>query len=228
MPGAGPGNFIIFFARPDIGKTTNCVYEAAGYASQGLKVVYFANEEPAHRVYLRLVCSYLEMSQSDISLDIPTAQAAFSKIKENVTMLDCVGMSIAEVDAYCAKHKPDVVFLDQLDKFTIGGSYSNNHEKLGDIYVYTREIAKRNNCLIWGITQCSAEGEGMAEITYSMIAGSKTGKAAEADLIMGLGHDPNLAGEYSRTIKISKNKLPGGYHGSHTVTILPDTATFIG
>lgn len=227
IPGAGPGNFIIYFARPDMGKTTNCVYEAAGYALSGLKVAYFANEEPAHRVYLRLICSFLEQTQTEIEDDIEAAQRAFSAIVENITVLDCVGMSITEVDAWCAKHKPDVVFLDQLDKFSIAGNFSRGDEKLGDLYTFTREIAKRNSCLVWGITQCSAEGEGLARITYSMIAGSKTGKAAEADLIMGMGRNPNMAGgENLRTIHVSKNKLPGGFHGDHVVTILPQIAGF--
>lgn len=229
VPGAGPGNFIILFARPDEGKTSVSVFEAAGYADRNLKVAYFANEEPAHRVFLRLICSYLGMTQEQVSEDIKGAQKRFAKIAPNIQMLDCVGMDIASVDAYCAQHNPDVIFLDQLDKFGISGNFSRGDEKLGDLYTYTREIAKRNNVLVWGITQCSAEGQDMDRIHYSMIAGSKTGKAAEADLIIGVGHNPNMPGmENSRTLNISKNKLPGGFHGAHTVRIIPEIAGFIG
>ena len=42
--GAGRGNFIILFARPEAGKSSYAVYETVGYLREGLKVAYFGNE----------------------------------------------------------------------------------------------------------------------------------------------------------------------------------------
>ena len=49
---------------------------------------------------------------------------------------------------------------------------------------------------------------------------SKTGKAAEADLIIGIGRNPNSDTENKirRTLCVSKNKI-NGYHGEPVCTL---------
>tara|TARA_R110002167_G_scaffold41590_2_gene126930 strand:- start:90 stop:521 length:432 start_codon:yes stop_codon:yes gene_type:complete len=128
-------------------------------------------------------------------------------------MIDGVGMAIEQVENWVLKHKPDVVFVDQLDKLSVSGSFNRGDERLGRLYTLAREMAKRNECLVYGVTQCSAEGEGKTKLDYSMMSGSKTDKAAEADLIIGIGKS-SLTGEEDmyRTLTISKNKI-NGWHG---------------
>jgi hypothetical protein len=128
-------------------------------------------------------------------------------------MIDGVGMAIEQVENWVLKHKPDVVFIDQLDKLSVSGSFNRGDERLGRLYTLAREMAKRNECLVYGVTQCSAEGEGKTKLNYSMMSGSKTDKAAEADLIIGIGKS-SLTGEEDmyRTFTISKNKI-NGWHG---------------
>ena len=217
--GAGRGNFIILFARPEAGKTSYAAYETAGYLREGLKVAYFGNEEPINRIYLRTVCSMLEKSTDDIRGNPDQCSADFEQYKDNLHMFDCVGMDIADVDAWAAKHKPDIIFLDQLDKFYIKGQFSRGDERLGELYNYGREIAKRNKCLVWAISQCSADGEGLNSIDYSMLAGSKTAKAGEADLIIGIGKNTQLTdNDEVRQFNISKNKI-NGWHGHFAVML---------
>jgi hypothetical protein len=49
---------------------------------------------------------------------------------------------------------------------------------------------------------------------FDMMENSKTGKAAEADLIIGVGKRQDMGGEENmdRSLCISKNKI-NGYHG---------------
>jgi hypothetical protein len=224
--GAGRGNFIIVFARPEVGKTSYMCYETAGFLKQGLRVAYFANEEPAFRVYLRLLCSYLEEGVPYIEANKRAAIEKFNTVRENLWMNDCVGMSITDVDAWVGSHRPDVVILDQLDKFNISGNFTRGDERLGELYTYAREIAKRNDCLVYGVSQCSADGEGLQKIDYSMLAGSKTAKAGEADIILGIGRNPQLHGENDhRMFNISKNKI-NGWHGEVGAVLNRLTATY--
>jgi hypothetical protein len=213
IPGAGRGHFVILFARPEAGKTSFSAFQAAGYLKQGLKVAYFANEESAKRVYLRILCSALEQTEADIRLDVAGAKKKFLEYSDNLVMIDGVGMAIEQVENWVLKHKPDVVFIDQLDKLSVSGSFNRGDERLGRLYTLAREMAKRNECLVYGVTQCSAEGEGKTKLNYSMMSGSKTDKAAEADLIIGIGKS-SLTGEEDmyRTFTISKNKI-NGWHG---------------
>ena len=212
--GAGRQHFVVLFARPEAGKTAFSVYQAAGYLQQGLKVAYFANEESAKRVYLRLLCSALEKTEADIRTSIKESKKEFKdKYAHNLVMIDGIGMGIEQVEDWVIKNKPDVVFIDQLDKLSVSGSFNRGDERLGRLYTLAREIAKRNDCLVYGVTQCSAEGEGKSKLDYSMMAGSKTDKAAEADLIIGIGKKAQMnEEEMIRTFSIPKNKI-NGWHG---------------
>jgi hypothetical protein len=76
-----------------------------------------------------------------------------------------------------------------------------------------REIAKRRQCVVIAISQASAEAHNRDHISFDMMENSKTGKAAEADLIIGIGNrasnDPT---NNSRILNVSKNKITG-WHG---------------
>ena len=68
-----------------------------------------------------------------------------------------VGTSMEEADEFIKLNKPDIIFMDQLDKFRIKGEYSRGDEKLKETYVLAREIAKRNGALVWAVSQASNE-----------------------------------------------------------------------
>ena len=94
------------------------------------------------------------------------------------------------------------------------------------IYTGAREIAKRNNCCVIAVSQASADGQGKFDLTFDMMEGSKTGKAAEADVIIGVGHRDKLdTDERIRSLAISKNKITG-WHGQLVCTIVPELSRY--
>ena len=101
----------------------------------------------------------------------------------------------------------------------VDGKFNRGDEKLKEIYLQAREIAKRNKCLVWGVSQASAEADNMREVEYRFLDNSKTGKAGEADLIIGIGKRNDDAGRNGlRHLCISKNKQ-NGFHGTIDVMI---------
>ena len=211
VPGVGPGTFGIMFGRPNAGKSALGVYEAAGHLLDKRKVGYFGNEEPADRLYLRMIQSLIEQDVHYIRDNTDIVKAEFAQYIPNIRVMDCVGMSIHAVDAWVKKNKPDVVFLDQLDKFYVEGSFQRSDERLGRLYEFAREIAKRHKCVVWGLCQASADGDGLKTLDMSMMAGAKTSKAAEADIVLGIGVAGHIPGgtDTSRCITICKNKING-------------------
>jgi len=126
---------------------------------------------------------------------------------------------------------PDVVILDQGDKVHIGGSYSASHERLRELFKNLRELAKRRNCAIITISQASAEAKGRTRLSPFDMEGSKIGKAAETDLIIGIGK--HEAGDIddseidnSRYLTVSKNKL-SGWHGTIICNIEPEVSRYV-
>ena len=214
--GIGGGNLMIAFARPETGKTAFWVSLCAGpngFAEQGAKVHAFINEEPAIRTQMRAISCYTGMTREEIIQEKDIAKRIWSEIKDNISMFDTVDWSIEDIDSHCEKHKPDIIVIDQLDKINVTGTFARTDEKLRKIYTNIREIAKRRECAVIAISQASAEADNRNSISFSQMENSKTGKAAEADLIIGIGKnitsDPS---DRTRTLCVSKNKI-NGYHG---------------
>jgi replicative DNA helicase len=214
--GIGGGNLMIAFARPETGKTAFWVSLCAGpngFAEQGAKVHAFINEEPAIRTQMRAISCYTGMTREEIIKEKDIAKRIWAEIKDNISMFDTVDWSMEDIDLHCEKHKPDIIVIDQLDKINVTGTFARTDEKLRKIYTNIREIAKRRECAVIAISQASAEADNRNSISFSQMENSKTGKAAEADLIIGIGKnitsDPS---DRTRTLCVSKNKI-NGYHG---------------
>ena len=215
VPGLDRGHFGIIFARPETGKTTFISFLAKKFLEQGFTIAVWGNEEPAVRTKLRIIQSYFEVTREELYKGKDEfAEIWLEQINNRLHVLDCVGTTIQEIDDWCKINKPDIIFIDQLDKVKIAGKYNRGDEKLKEIYLQAREIAKRNKCLVWGVSQASAEAEGMRNVEYQYLDNSKTGKAGEADLIIGIGKRNDDQGRDGlRHLCISKNKQ-NGWHGS--------------
>jgi len=214
--GIGGGNLMIAFARPETGKTAFWVSLCTGpqgFAEQGAKIHAFINEEPAIRTQMRAISCYTGMTREEIIQEKDIAKRVWSEIKDNVNMFDTVDWSMEDIDSHCEKHKPDIIVIDQLDKINVTGTFARTDEKLRKIYTNIREIAKRRDCAVIAISQASAEADNRNSISFSQMENSKTGKAAEADLIIGIGRNVTTdPADRTRTLCVSKNKI-NGYHG---------------
>ena len=210
LPGIGPGNLGIIFARPEMGKTSYSCYEAAGYLQQGLKVMYCANEEPAKFPYLRIMCSYFAATAQELAADVLTHTEKFGTIASNLKMLDVAGMGIEGVYPVIEDFKPDVLILDQLDNFKIKGEFARDDLRLGALYQGAREAAKKYKVAVWAVSQASADAEDKERLSYDMLRGSKTDKAGAVDVVIGIGSS-NYTENNTRTFQLSKNKINGSH-----------------
>ena len=182
---------MIAFARPEVGKTAFWVSLCTapnGFAAQGAKVHAFINEEPAVRTQMRAISCFTGYNKEQITENPSDAQTEWLKIKDNIKMIDTVDWTLDDIDSHCEKHKPDIIVIDQLDKVNVKGTFARTDEKLRAIYTGAREIAKRRECVVIAISQASADAHNRDHISFDMMENSKTGKAAEADLIIGIGN----------------------------------------
>lgn len=233
LPGVAGGELCIIFARPETGKTASHIsfcYGPDGFAEQGAKVHTFVNEEPAARTMIRAMSSFTGLTREEIFEDPHFVAQEWKVIKDRVEMYDAQGTSIEQIDAYCENHKPDVLVVDQLDKVQVAGNFSRTDEKLREIYTQAREIAKRHDLALIAISQASADAEGKTKLNPSEMEGSKTGKFAEADIIIGIGkHDSSGVDEepdYTRHLTVGKNKITG-WHGTIICEIQPKMSRYV-
>ena len=226
--GLNKGDLGIIFARPEVGKTSFCCYLASEYVKAGHKVFYWANEERATRLKIRIFCSLLNMSKDELYDNVESCSSKLQdmEVEDRLTVIDSVGTDISEIQSYCDLNKPDIIFVDQLDKIKVRGNFNRGDERLKELYSSAREIAKRNNCLVWAVSQAGADAEGKQIISYDMLDGSKTGKAGEGDIIIGIGrNNTDYDLDPTRFLTISKNKV-NGVHSTVTCEMDVKTGVF--
>ena len=149
--------------------------------------MYWANEEPAEKIKLRPIQSYFAVTRQELEeRKVELTERYSEEIAPYFRIMSSVGTSMEEADEFIKLNSPDVIFMDQLDKFRINGEYNRGDERLKETYVLAREIAKRNHALVWAVSQASNDAHDRQFIDYSMMDNSKTGKAGEADIIIGI------------------------------------------
>jgi len=215
IEGVNSGHLIVCGARPNTGKTSfhaSCIAGPNGFAEQGAKCIILCNEEGTHRVGARYLTAASGMTMRQIRDNPRMAQQRWAKLKEHIHIKDATGQDMSWVESVCKTYKPDILVLDMGDKF----AKDQSHEGLKDCAIHTRQIAKEYECAIFYMSQLSAEAEGKIILNQSMMEGSKTGKASEADLMLLISKNPPMEGreedDLQRHINVVKNKL-SGWHG---------------
>lgn len=227
-----PGHFIIILARPECGKTAaivNLIAGKEGFAAQGAKVHLIANEETVDSTIGRAICCYNELAFEEVKNSPQKAKTeGWDNVRKNMTFIHQPEMNLTQLDYYCKINAPNILIIDQLDHLGLSGNYETGHEKLSAIYRRTRELAAKHDTVIIGVCQASAEGEGRTKINFSMAEGSKTGKAAAADLIIGIGktEDEEQGDKVLRYFTVSKNKI-SGWHGTVVTKLIKSESRLI-
>ncbi len=239
--GAGPlrtGDFVILAARPETGKTTFIASELSFFASQ-LKddrpIVWVNNEEGGSKVMNRVIQAYFGVPLSSLIEHEAEYDARYkAEVGDRIRIInDDAGLNnVRRLNALFEDVNPSIIVFDQLDKVHGFEKESRDDLRLGKLYEWARNLAKKYGPTI-AVSQASEAADYVHYITLSMLRGSKTDKAGEADLIVTLGKDKD--DEYKRYLHLPKNKLWGGpasveahRHGRFEVRIRPEIARYEG
>jgi hypothetical protein len=208
VEGVNAGHLIEIGARPNTGKTSfhaSLIASPNGFAHQGAKCIVLCNEEASHRVGARYLTAATGMTMQEVKNNPARARDVYDAVKKNIKIKDASDRDMAWVESVCKSYKPDIVVLDMGDD-----------EALKANAIYARQIAKAHNCAIFYMSQLSADAEGKVLLNQSMMEGSRTGKAAEADLMVLIAKNPVVDGQEEedtqRHLNVVKNKL-SGWHG---------------
>ena len=233
VEGINAGHLIEVGARPNTGKTSfhaSLVAAPGGFAWQGAKTIVLCNEEGYHRVAHRYITAATGMDKHEIVKRKSEAMAIFNKIRDNVMFKDATGRDMNWVESVCKSYKPDIVILDMGDKFARTAGFSRPDEALKANAIQARQIAKQQECAVFYMSQLSAEAEGKVVLNQAMMEGSRTGKAAEADLMFMISKNPTVEGQeeedLQRHINVVKNKL-SGWHGIVHTDLEYKTARYV-
>jgi hypothetical protein len=218
VEGVNAGHLIEIGARPNTGKTSfhaSLIASPGGFAQQGANCIVLCNEEGYHRVGARYLTAATGMTMQEIKKNPAKARELYEPVKNRIKIKDATGRDMNWVESVCKSYKPDIVLLDMGDKFAKGG-FARQDESLKANAVHARQIAKQHECAVFYMSQLSAEAEGKVLLNQSMMEGSRTGKAAEADLMVLIAKNPPVDNQdeedTQRHLNVVKNKLTG-WHG---------------
>jgi len=219
LEGVNEGHLIEVGARPNTGKTSfhaSLIASPTGFAHQGARCVVLCNEEKAVRVGARYLTAAVGMNMHEIRDKPSQAHELWKKVEKNVSIKDATSKDMNWVESICKAYKPDVLVLDMGDKFAITQGFARQDEALKANAIHARQIGKAYNCAVFYMSQLSAEAEGKVLLNQSMMEGSRTGKAAEADVMILIAKNPPVEGQDGedsvRHLNIVKNKITG-WHG---------------
>ena len=228
LPGVGRKEFGIVFAIPEAGKSSFVVSLSVGpggFTENGHKTLVLGNEEAIDRIQQRAYQSVTGWHEKRIEEDLDRAQAAFLEQTGGLfEARQAQDWDLTMIERYIKKEKPAVVWVDQADKVQIGGTFAASHERLRELYRRLRETAKRYNCALIGVSQASESAKNVSYLDYTHMEGSKIGKAAEADFIIGISKSGTPL-DPMRTLTVSKNKLTG-WHGQVVCSLDADIARY--
>ena len=231
VEGLSGGHFVIVGARPNTGKTSfhaSIIASEGGFIDQGAKCVVLCNEEAYKRVGLRYLYCKSNMSSDQVLENRKVALSRYEPVKQLLSIKDATDKRMEYVEQLAKSVNPDIIVLDMGDKFASMGS-ERSDIYLKEAAIHARNIAKKYNCAIIWMSQLSAEAEGKINVNQSMLEGSKTGKAAEADLMLLISKNPDIEGQDSndpqRHIRLAKNKLTG-WHGTVHVELDLETGRY--
>ena len=232
VEGVNGGHLIEVGARPNTGKTSfhaSIIAAPGGFAHQGANCIILCNEEGYHRVGARYLTAATGMTMQQIKANPTKARDLYAPVKERIRIKDATGRDMNWVESICKAYKPDVVLLDMGDKFAKTGGFSRPDEALKANAIHARQIAKEHDCAVFYMSQLSSDAEGKIILNQSMMEGSRTGKAAEADLMVLIAKNPPVQGQdeedVQRHLNIVKNKL-SGWHGSVHCNLEYQTARY--
>ena len=232
VEGVNGGFLVEIGARPNTGKTSfhaSMIVGEGGFARQGAKCVVLCNEESYDRVGFRYLTASSNMDKYQIKDNPSQARDRYKIVSPNLKIKDVTGEDMTWVESMCKTIKPDVVVIDMGDKFARMSGYARPDEALKANAIYARQIAKQYDCVIFYMSQLNAEAEGRQRLNQAMMEGSRTGKAAEADLMILIGQPASVEGideeSTMRHLNVVKNKITG-WHGMINCNINPHTARY--
>lgn len=231
--GVGPREFAVIFALPETGKTAFLVSiccAPGGFCEQGAKVIYLGNEEDTGRTMLRAIQAHAGVTREEIINNPKSPREKFNDIEDLFDMNEIQDWDLSKIEAYVEQERPDILIIDQADKVNINGSFNASHERLRELYRRLRETAKKYDCALIAVSQASNDAKGRTRLSGFDMEGSKIGKMAETDLVIGIGrHEQgdvdDTEPDTTRYLTVSKNKL-SGWHGTVICNIQPDVSRY--
>lgn len=222
------GDFLVWAARPDAGKTTAIASETTAmapqvdqlYPGEDRSILWLCNEGPTRQIVYRTFQSATGLTDEQMFklAKIPNKQYGNELRAQYVKAIGGrAGVFRVfpihdkwsyEVEDILKQHRPALVVMDMIDNIKFGGELANlgsrTDQVLETMYQWARLLAVKYDCAMIATSQTSGDAENVMWPTQAQLKDSKTGKQGAADVIVMMGRVNDNPG--SRYLSTPKNK----------------------
>lgn len=217
--GVRPGHHLVLYARPEMGKTMMTIEMMAGFAEQGLTVLYVGNEDPISSINMRVVNRLAMMTKQEVMNDPTTADSrARDHGYNNIILHSAAPGTPRQIERLLDQYAPHCLVIDQLRNLNTGND--NYVLKLEEAATHARNWAKKYACVVVSVTQAGDSAAGKAALDLGDVDFSNTGIPAQADVMIGLGASKHHMEAGELVISLPKNKI-SAIHEAFAVTTQP-------
>ncbi len=215
--GIEPGDNILIYARPEVGKSLVAINAACGFLAQGYKVLYYGNEDPAQRMVRRFVSRLAGMDkQACIQHPNQAGRLALERGYGNLYFVKGQRNTFSEIRHQLDNIKPDILIIDQLRHMETGND--NRVQQLEEAAIGARKLASEYRIPIISVTQAGDSADGRLVLGQGDVDYSNTGIPGAMDLMVGVGANDEYLRRQMRRISLPKNKLNND-HSSFDVVV---------
>ena len=219
------GHHVTFFGPVESGKSCAVINADCGFARQGLRSLYFINEDRPQDIIMRHVANLSGMTKQQIHHDPARAQRMANEAGfQNVMVVSCSPGTPQQIEDYIDKYTPDVVIIDQLRNLRVKAESRVNQLEAAATAV--RNIGKKTNVLMLSVTQAGDSASGKLILETGDVDFSNVGIPAQADVMVGIGMDAAFEAESLRSLSLPKNKI-SGRHENWPVRIVPQLSRMV-
>jgi hypothetical protein len=215
--GAGPGDHIVIFGRPESGKTLFAVNMTAGWLRDGHSVVYVGNEDAINKIKDRIRWNLAGMTREQIAKFPEEANnRCRRKGWDRLTAVRLHPGSAYEIGEIVEEKKATCLVIDQLRNLhTADAKGGTKAQRLDAIAIDVRQLLDERKVVGVSVGQANAGQHGEPKLWLEMddFDESRTGVPGSADLMCGVGTDADYDRHNQRAISLPKNKLSGDHEG---------------
>lgn len=209
--GIPPEGHVVVYALPETGKSAFGITQACWAATNGRRVLYVGNEDPARMMLLRFISRLTGMTRQQITANPEQAeQIAKRRGYDNIYFAGAETGTMAQLDELVDEIKPQLVVIDQIHGMRMRGNFSKV-ELLEQLTTAARAMAKRRGVAVMSITQASGDAAGKSVLAQEDVYYSNVGVQQGCDVMIGIGMSKDDQATMSRTLALTKNKFTGDH-----------------
>lgn len=223
--GALPGQHIVLFGRPEMGKSTFSVNFAVGLAiKQRQRVLYVGNEDQINILKQRAIARAVGMTTDEVNTRRDEAIKIYRERggEDNLRFVQMFDGGPDDLRQVIDQHEPAIIVLDQIRNLSgVGDGLVHKLEENGQAF---RRLLLEYGLVGLSVAQAGGPAEGKTWLGMNDLDSSKTGLPGTADLMIGLGASAEMLTRGQRALSFPKNKLSSAPNAKEGLIVEMDTS----